>query len=54
MVRIRNVDINDSYNLACIHVSSWKRAYLGIVPDDILDNMNIEKRKVYFDRVIEL
>lgn len=53
MLGFRYADKSDSYILAYIHVNSWRSAYKGIIPDEILDNMDMEKRKAYFDRVIE-
>lgn len=39
--------------MAYIHVNSWKSAYKSIIPDEILNNLDIDKRKAYFDKVIK-
>ena len=36
MFEIRYADISDAKELAKIHSSSWKIAYKGIVPDEVL------------------
>ena len=55
LMRIEHMkdDNNDSYSIAYIHVNSWRAAYIGIIPQEILDNMDIEKRKAYFDKVVK-
>ncbi len=52
-IKIKNAGENDAYTLAYIHVNSWKAAYKYILRDEILDNLNIEKRKLYFDKVLK-
>lgn len=52
MFEIRYADISDSKELANIHSSSWKIAYKGIVPDEILENITVEKREKYFEKAL--
>jgi ribosomal protein S18 acetylase RimI-like enzyme len=50
MSKIRYADINDAKILGQIHSNSWKIAYKGIVPDEVLNNITIEKRQKYFEK----
>lgn len=45
---IRYAQVNDARILGEIHAQSWKVAYKGILPDEILDNITIEKREQRF------
>ena len=47
MFRVRYADINDVRKLAQIHSSSWKKVYKGIIPDEVLENITIEKRGIF-------
>lgn len=50
--KIRYADINDAKILGEIHSKSWKVAYKGIVPDEILNNITSEKRQKYFQKAL--
>ena len=52
MFEIRYADISDAKELAKIHSSSWKIAYKGIVPDEVLENITLEKRQKYFEKAL--
>lgn len=52
MYKIRYADIEDARILGEIHSQSWKVAYKGIVPDEILNNITIEKRQKYFEKAL--
>jgi GNAT superfamily N-acetyltransferase len=41
---IRDAIDADVTPLAQMHIASWKPAYRGIVPDQVLDNISLEKR----------
>jgi GNAT superfamily N-acetyltransferase len=43
-VRIRPAMIADARAIAAVHVGSWQTTYRGIVPDDALDGMSIDRR----------
>ena len=42
----------DAKELGMVHSSSWKIAYKGIVPDEVLEGITAEGREAYFARVI--
>lgn len=39
--------------MARIHVSAWQRAYRGMVPDEVLEGLQIEQSAARFQSVIE-
>ncbi|WP_426348239.1 GNAT family N-acetyltransferase [Alloiococcus sp. CFN-8] len=40
--------------LGIIHSASWKSAYKGIIPDEILNGITPEKREKYFEKALSL
>lgn len=52
MYEIRYATCADAETLGEIHASSWKIAYKNIVPDEVLDNITIEKRKKFFEKAL--
>lgn len=52
MVKIEYAKIHDAKILGEIHASSWKEAYKGIVPDEILNQITPEKREKYFKKAL--
>lgn len=45
---IRQASLEDAYEYAACHVSSWQSAYKSIIPDEVLDNLSIEQRAERF------
>jgi len=43
-IEIRKANINDSEPIAVVLVESWRHAYKGIMPDEVLDNLSVSKR----------
>lgn len=41
---IRKATLEDAASIARVHVSTWRTAYAGIVPDDYLANLSEEQR----------
>lgn len=52
MFKIRYATYVDAKILGQIHALSWKVAYKNIVPDEILDNITIEKRIKFFEKAL--
>jgi GNAT superfamily N-acetyltransferase len=44
MIRIRKAELDDAVGIATAHVASWKETYRGIVPDEFLDTLSIQRR----------
>lgn len=43
-LRVRPAQPEDAFSLAEVHVSSWRSTYPGLVPDDVLASLSVEKR----------
>ncbi|MBE0669536.1 MAG: GNAT family N-acetyltransferase [Anaerolineales bacterium] len=41
---IRKADPKDAPEIATVHIAAWKEAYRGIVPDDFLENLSVQRR----------
>lgn len=41
---IRRATIDDVAQLAAVHVQSWQAAYRGLLPDEFLANLSVERR----------
>ena len=52
MYKIRYANTDDAIILGHIHSKSWKVAYKGIVPDEVLNNITAEKRQGYFKKAL--
>lgn len=52
-VTIRKAVKSDAVSIASIHSNTWKVAYKGIVPLDVLEKMSFNNRLEYFRNVLE-
>jgi len=52
MYKVEYADVSDAGILGEIHAASWKEAYKGIVPDEILKNISPERREKYFEKAL--
>ncbi len=50
-INIRAAEFADIPEIARIHVRSWQEAYAGQVPQDYLDNMNVEDRQKKWEEI---
>ena len=50
---VRPAAPRDAKAIAEIHVATWKAAYQGLIPDDFLKAMTVEKRLAYWREAIE-
>jgi hypothetical protein len=50
---IRPACLADALRIATIHVEAWQVAYRGIVPDEFLDALSVEERRVGWQRILE-
>jgi GNAT superfamily N-acetyltransferase len=41
---IRNAALDDAVGIATVHVASWRETYRGMVPDEFLDNLSVQRR----------
>jgi GNAT superfamily N-acetyltransferase len=43
-MRIRPAHLDDAPAIAAVHVASWQGAYRGQLPDEVLANLDVERR----------
>lgn len=48
-MQVRQATISDAHQIAHIHVASWRAAYRGQIPDEVLDNLDVEKRAAFWN-----
>jgi GNAT superfamily N-acetyltransferase len=48
-LKIRPAELSDSEGIAQVHTLSWKSAYRGLLPDQLLDDLRWQDRKVRWD-----
>lgn len=44
MVNIRKAVLEDAPAIAAVHVAAWRESYRGIVADEVLNNLSIQRR----------
>ena len=44
-MNVRLAHLGDARGVANVHVCAWRAAYRGIVPDEHLDSLSVEKRE---------
>lgn len=49
---VRDATIADSEAIALIHVNTWKIAYKGQLPDDLLNTLSIAEKKDGWEKII--
>ena len=47
-VLYRRANVKDAFSVAKVHVESWRKSFMGIVSQEFLDNMSIERREKMF------
>jgi len=43
-IRLRDAVIGDAPEIARVHVASWRVAYRGMIPDEVLDGLSVAER----------
>jgi ribosomal protein S18 acetylase RimI-like enzyme len=49
-VLIRRAGVDDAERIAEVHISSWRSAYRGLIPDTVLDGLSVEERAAMWRR----
>lgn len=44
MITIRSATAEDAVAIATVHIAAWKESYRGIVPNEFLKNLSVERR----------
>lgn len=47
-VHLRRAHIEDAHDIAAVHVRSWQRAYRGVVPEAVLEHLDISAREGFW------
>lgn len=53
MIEIAHATPDDCSHIADIQVRGWRAAYRGIIPDDFLDKLDVEKRIAVWKRFVQ-
>lgn len=52
MVELRDATPTDAHALATVHVASWRAAYRGLMPDEVLAGLSVpERHQLWSDRL---
>lgn len=49
---VRQGKAEDAAQIARVHVESWQTTYRGMLPDELLDNLSCERRRVFWLDII--
>lgn len=53
MFEIRDAKICDAAAIAHVHVETWRSTYRGIVPDEYLAGLSVDKRRAFWEQIIQ-
>ncbi len=54
MIEIRRARSGDAPGIGAVHVSAWRSAYAGILPDAYLARLSVARQAHYYERSIRL
>ncbi|PZS29945.1 MAG: GNAT family N-acetyltransferase [Pseudonocardiales bacterium] len=49
---VRRARVEDALAVAVVHVRSWQAAYRGLVPQDYLDGLDVDRRRLAWERIL--
>ncbi|AKJ28222.1 GNAT family N-acetyltransferase [Caldimonas brevitalea] len=52
--QVRPATLRDAKAIADVHVSAWQAAYKGLLPDDYLNGLSVDKRAAFWREAIDL
>ena len=52
LVRVRDALADDAAAIAAVHVASWRAAYVGLLPDIVLDGLSVAQRARHWRHVV--
>ncbi len=50
-MRVRPAEAGDLAAVAAVHVASWRAAYVGLIPQDFLDGLDVELRRRRWEEI---
>ncbi len=53
-MKIRPATPSDAGTIARIHVATWQAAYRGLIPDPVLDALDVESRVAFWERLLSV
>lgn len=51
-MEVRRATLDDALAIAGIHVSAWRTAYRGLIPDQVLDSLSVASRETRWRRIL--
>lgn len=51
-VEVRRALPDDAAGIAAVHVNSWRAAYRGLLPDDVLDGLSVTQREQFWSETL--
>ena len=48
----RQATVDDAHAIARVHVASWKKAYRGQLPDELLDDLSVDARTSRWKKIL--
>ena len=51
---VRLTTVDDAGAIAAVHVAAWRAAYAGLMPQDVLDGLSVEKRTAEWQRSLSI
>jgi ribosomal protein S18 acetylase RimI-like enzyme len=51
-MQIREALPKDANGIARVHVNAWRETYRGIVPNNVLDNLSVERSEQYWEGLL--
>jgi ribosomal protein S18 acetylase RimI-like enzyme len=52
LIHLRRATEADARAIAEVHVDTWRRAYRGLVAQDLLDSLNVDSRERFWQRAL--
>jgi GNAT superfamily N-acetyltransferase len=52
MIHIRAATADDAYAIADVHVAAWRETYRGIVPEEYLAGLSVERRERMWSQIL--
>lgn len=51
-MRVRPAILADASSVAVVHVESWRSTYRGLVPDEYLDGLSVDRRRQIWEQLL--
>ena len=52
LIHLRRAAESDARAIAEVHVDTWRRAYRGLVAQEVLDSLNVDSREQFWQRAL--